>query len=240
MRKKFVDIETWQHFKYPKEKATIKFDRDASEFVAQYGETTLRRATLPDLRERLTKIVSEAIHLEWQPVIQVKVEYKASAIRRIKVGPSSTTTEEESDVNKRSEANGNIELEFCRFWIARAGAQWMSCYIWDSLDDGTDVYQFGKSKIGDPLPRRLNARTFQVSNSVDMAKFSIPFVLTGERGCKAEYNIYYLAYTQKLWDGLNDISLRIEELGKKLESLLKTPEGLKIVEGIFGKLLLPG
>jgi hypothetical protein len=174
-RKRRVEIETWHHFKYTQEKAVIKLDPETGEFRSEYGELAFASKDLEELRKQLQDAVSTAMELNWIPVLQASVQSMSSATRDKPLSRGHTETIKETRGSRSEECDANINLNFRRFWLSRTpSGQWMRCDVWYSLDDGTDTYNPGHRKLGDPLPRRLNSREWRFGD-IDMKAFSLPY-----------------------------------------------------------------
>lgn len=230
-------IETWRHHRY-KDEVSIYIEKSDGSFHATYGDINVNSKTLEGIRKELEKLVEETTNLEWIPVIMVNIEGQSYFCRNEKVGPNAST---EKDVDQYSEkadkGSARLTLNFNRFWLTKnRHGVWMQCDVWYSEDEGgkSDHYDARRS-FNAPLPRRLNTSEFYEAR---MNKdFNIPY--TCKTSSFHERDSHYVKYTPELWAGLNEVAFKLEELTEKLETLLGSEQGLKLVEGLVGKLLPP-
>jgi hypothetical protein len=228
-------VETWEHHRY-KEKADIYLVRETGEFVTDYAEEHICFKELEQVRAALSKTVEQAVNLDWIPVIMVEIRGEFRAPRDVPFGKGATTEEEvDYEDNRRENGEASLHLHFSRFWIAkRPDGLWISCRIWRSQDDDgkSDRYDSKRDNIHAPSPRRLNSETFYTAKK----DFALPYrCIDSSWGEKRP--THYLRYTPKLWSGLNQIANKLEELNKRLQELVGSDEGIKLIENLVGKLL---
>lgn len=230
-------IEKWKHHKYD-ESANIYLDRETGSFSAEYGPKYIKESTLDGVRKQLTKIVEDTLVLDWFPVIEVSIRSKTHYATNQPLDRH-LSKEEDSDVDKAETGEVDIDFNFKRFWMAKEpSGKWLHCDVWESLDfKGSDNFEPGTSKFGDPLPRRLNTHEFHIYGH-DLKNFSLPFSYQNNSWGENKPT-HYVKYTPQLWAGLNEVAAKLDHLVTRLQELIASEQGLKLVEGLVQK-LLPG
>jgi hypothetical protein len=237
-RNKVVEIETWQHPKYKGEKAVIRLDRNTGEFSAHYGERDITSKDLQEVRDQLFEMVTETMQLEWIPVLTVCVKIQCTATRKVRIGRHATETQEEKRERKKEEIESKLGLHVRRFWLAKIKIGWLQCHVWHSVDT-----EYVPPKPGDlhdfdaPLPRRANAHEWMPPRSNDGRDFALPYTEKTREHYRDDAELHYLPYTEALWNGLNEIGARMNELGQKLENLIKQDGGIQKIESFCQKAL---
>lgn len=232
-------IETWQHQRY-KDKVDIYLDKKDGRFHGEYSDEVLFSSTLEELRKLLSKKVEESTNLNWIPVIMITLNGHSNFHRDKKIGPGATeevsTDSEDERVEKGS---AHFDLHFERFWMAKQEkGTWLACHIWNSEDVGGKSDSYKSDRDHDfhaPLPRRLNSREFYLHRE-DVKNFKLPFH-HADNSFNDKKECHYVKYTPELWSGLNELAFKVDDLIEKLQKLLGSDKGLRLVEGLVKNLL---
>lgn len=217
-------IETWAHHRY-KETTNIYLDKDSGEFHAEYAEEDLSSKSLEEIRSKLTKLVEETVVLDWIPIVQITMGGSVHCSMDKPISRTSSTNVQVDEYDERRESGeAELDLDFKRYWIAkRPDGKWLTCHIWHSQDDGgkSDRYDPKRDHFHAPTPRRLNSTEFWVArNNKD---FSLPW--TEKASAHERGDTHYVRYTEELWDGLNEIARRMDQLRERLETIVGSDKG---------------
>lgn len=181
-----------------------------------------------DTKQALIKLLEETLknqtNLEWIPVIEIEFGYSWNTSRN---------RDEERNTVKEE-----VQIEFCRFWIAqKIDKHWIEA-SWDveHWDDREKVIETGdrlsRSKQFHRISGRYNPTT---SKHEDLTDLKLPHTVKAED--RDEEPKYYIPYTEELWTALNSISTRMEELQNRIIQVLKTPESRAGLIANISKLL---
>lgn len=239
-------IETWVHPKY-KERVDIRLDKKTGEFGAEYGEHRLRSLELPKLRDDLRALIDRLWALEWVPMIEVSCEGSARCTIQQPIRPGMTETVDEDEPDRQEEGKGELNITFSRSWIAQQpNGAWLQCKQWFSVDEQNpenaalihDEKVFFTCR---PMARRLNARDFYLANRLDNGRgFALPYTVHDNYRVGNQADVHYVPYTQELWDGLNELVARVDQLKNRLQDLLGKEAGRLRLAGLVNRFLTAG
>jgi hypothetical protein len=241
-RKSGAKIETWQHPKYTSETAEIRLHRQDGLFMAEYGDGNYSNKSLEELRAELTAAVEARMKLDWIPVIIVELRGNADFVGK-RYRDDLPLDEYDLEQQRKADAtSAELKVSASRAWFAKLpDGRWLECSLWHSEDyKGSDRFDSKTSeRLGTdaPMPRRLNAKEFSWSGKVP---FAIPCSIEGTAHWEVGEKTHYIHYTEELWAALNEVSRRTQELKRKLDALVGSDDGQKVLIANLQRLLPPG
>jgi hypothetical protein len=227
-RKKPIEVDE-VHYATLGVRVKIFLNREKNKFYADYAGEHFEHAECAQVKRLVLDSIQASQKLDWIPVIEIE-----------KLLPFSADTPENF-----------IGFSLDRFYIAYTTGGRIVRTRWFVDGEGVDV----------PLSvyrKSIEGRVKGANAANDMAfvetflwdeeragKFRLPYPYEGCQGTdsgedwRSEQTVY-VRYSPELWRGLELILERIEEMRRKLDELLLSPEGHKLIEGLVAQLSLSG
>lgn len=222
-RKKPIDVDE-VHNPTVGVRVKIKLDRERNIFFATFAGKRIEHEVCGEVIKQVREAIVAAQQLDWVPVIEIE--------RLLPFGADT--------------AENFIGFTLERFYIAYTTEGRIVRTRWFE-DEGVPV----------PLSvyrKKIEGRFKGANESNDMAfvetfawdegrdgKFQLPYPYEGCRGARSKEDwrderTLYVRFTPELWQGLELILGRIEELRRKLDELLLSPEGHRLIAGLAAQL----
>jgi hypothetical protein len=203
----------------------IKLDRESNRFFATYAGERYEHETCGNVKAMVREAIEAAQKLDWMPVIQIERLMPFSA--------------------EKPEHFIGFTLE--RYYIAFTSGGRIVQTRWFVDPEGADM----------PLSvyrKKAISRVRGANDSNDMSfvesftwdeeqqgKFRLPYpyegcLPAGDESDWREEQTFYVAFTPELWRALELLQERIEEARRRLDELLLTPGGHKLLEAWGGQL----
>lgn len=203
----------------------IMLDRNKNTFFADYAGRRYEHETCGNVKALVREAIEASQKLDWQPVLQIE-----------RLTPFGAAAPENF-----------IGFTLERFYIAFTTEGQIVRTRWFVDSSGADV-PLSVYRKRNVTPTRgnndANDMAFVESFTWDeerWGKFRLPYpyegcLPAGSEGDWRDEQTYYLPFTPGLWRALELLQERIEEARRKLDELLLTAEGNKLLEAWAGQL----
>ena len=206
----------------------IYLDRGTNRFYANFAGKRVEHEVCGEVKKLVRQAIIAAQKLDWIPVIEIE-----------KLVPFGAGTPENF-----------IGFTLKRYYIAYTTEGRIVLTRWFE-DKGVgvplSVYRKkieGKAKSANEANDMSFVETFTWNEERD-GKFQLPYPYEGCRGEESEEDwmdeqTFYVRYTPELWRGLELILEHVEEMRRKLDELLLSPEGHELISSWVSQMSLSG
>lgn len=199
-------------------RAVIRMD-DLGVFSCEYGALSVSGA-LPKVREWARTTLRKLAQLEWHPVMEVTLDDRDCPVNNL-------------------ETVSNINCQMERYWIAWSGQRWVQCpWVVDPRGVSMVIGPANSDREQEEMPPdELSERRIACSRDFFHGPKSNVITWPMVRDGHNE-KIYYVPYTEETWATMLGILERLRELRGRINKLLSTNDGWRVLAKVAQTKLL--
>lgn len=200
-----------EYYTHPKYGGHVPIYLDAGKYLfsAVIGDITLQDENLNKLRKMIDESLKNQTDLKWLPIIQISFGY----------------TYRRSNDDLRNGGEKETCFRFTRYWIAqKIDRKWIEAE-WDvehwPMESRKKIIETGdrleRSKSFDLTSYNKETHVYD-----DVTDLKLPYIK--KREDRDETPVYYIPYTEPLWQALQELAKRMDDLQHRLIKLLGSAE----------------